>query len=33
MAEPEKVADSCLDFEDAEVYYRLKADAIKGTLG
>ena len=30
---PEKVGDECLDFEDGMDALRLKADAIKGTLG
>jgi hypothetical protein len=30
---PEKVGDECLDFEDAMDALRLKADAIRGTLG
>ena len=30
---PEKSGDSCLDFEDAMDALRLKADAIKRTLG
>ena len=30
---PEKVGNECLDFEDAMDALRLKADAIKGTLG
>ena len=30
---PEKVNGDCLDFEDAMDFFRLKADAIKGTLG
>ena len=30
---PEKSGDSCLDFEDAMDFLRLKADAKKGTLG
>ena len=31
-ANPEKVVNECLDFEDATDFVRLKADAIKGTL-
>jgi len=33
LTNPEQVGDSCLDFEDATEFFRLKADAIKGTLG
>jgi hypothetical protein len=33
LTDPEKVGDTCLDFEDAMDFLRLKADAIKGTLG
>lgn len=33
MKAPEKNGNGCLDFEDAMDYLRLKADAIKGTLG
>jgi hypothetical protein len=33
LANPEKVGDSCLDYEDAMDFLRLKADAVKGTLG
>jgi hypothetical protein len=33
LADPEKVGDACLDFEDTADFLRLKADAIKGTLG
>jgi len=33
LKEPEKSGDSCLDYEDAMDALRLKADAIKGTLG
>jgi hypothetical protein len=29
----EKNGDSCLEFEDAIDFLRLKADAIKGALG
>ncbi len=30
---PEKNGEFCLDFEDVTDFLRLKADAIKGTLG
>jgi hypothetical protein len=30
---PEKTGPECLDFDDAMDFLRLKADAIKGTLG
>jgi len=30
---PEKNGEACLDFEDTMDFFRLKADAIKGTLG
>jgi hypothetical protein len=33
LKKPEKNGDSCLDFEDAMDSLRLKADAIKGSLG
>jgi len=33
LTNPEKVDNECLDFEDAMDFLRLKADAIKGTLG
>jgi hypothetical protein len=33
LTNPEKVGNECLDFEDAMDFLRLKADAIKGTLG
>ena len=33
LKEPEKNGNSCLDFEDAMDSLRLRADAIKGTLG
>jgi hypothetical protein len=33
LRKPEKTGDSCLDFEDAMDFLRLKADAVKGTLG
>jgi hypothetical protein len=29
---PEKNDGSCIDFQDAMDFFRLKADAIKGTL-
>lgn len=32
LKDPEKEEDSCLDFEDSMDYFRLRADAIKGTL-
>jgi hypothetical protein len=32
LRNPEKTGESCLDFEDAMDFLRLKADAIKGTL-
>jgi hypothetical protein len=32
LKEPEKYDTSCLDFEDAMDFLRLKADAVKGTL-
>ncbi len=32
LTNPEKVGDSCPDFEDAMDSLRLKADAIRGTL-
>jgi len=32
MREPEKCDNSCLDFEDALDFFRLKADALKGSL-
>jgi hypothetical protein len=32
MRNPEKVGDSCLDYEDTADFFRLKADAIRGTL-
>jgi hypothetical protein len=33
LKNPEKNGDSCLDYEDVMDALRLKADAIKGTLG
>ena len=33
LTKPEKVNEECLDFEDAMDFLRLKADAIRGTLG
>lgn len=33
LKEPEKNGDFCLDYEDAMDALRLRADAIKGTLG
>jgi hypothetical protein len=33
LKEPERTGAFCLDFEDAMDFLRLKADAIKGTLG
>ena len=33
LTNPEKVCESCLDFEDVMEFLRLKADAIRGTLG
>jgi hypothetical protein len=33
LRDPEKNIDSCLNFEDTMDTLRLKADAIKGTLG
>jgi hypothetical protein len=33
LTSPEKVGNDCLDFEDAMDALRLKADAIRGTLG
>jgi hypothetical protein len=33
LVNPEKVGVECLDFEDAMDFFRLKADAVKGTLG
>jgi hypothetical protein len=32
LKDPERNGDSCLDFEDAMDFLRLKADAVKGTL-
>jgi hypothetical protein len=33
LVNPEKAGEECLDFEDAMDFLRLKADAIRGTLG
>jgi hypothetical protein len=33
LTNPEKESYACLDFEDAMDSLRLRADAIKGTLG
>ncbi|MCW4030436.1 MAG: hypothetical protein NWE92_12415 [Candidatus Bathyarchaeota archaeon] len=33
LTNPEKFGDSCLDYEDAMDFLRLKADPIRGTLG
>jgi len=33
LKDPEISGDSCIDYEDAMDALRLKADAIKGTLG
>jgi len=33
LKDPEKTGNTCLDFEDAMDALRLRADAIKGTLG
>jgi hypothetical protein len=33
LTNPEKAGDSCLDYDDALDFYRLRADAVKGTLG
>jgi hypothetical protein len=33
LKNPEKTGAFCLDFEDAMDALRLKADAVKGTLG
>jgi hypothetical protein len=33
LKDTEKTSDSCIDYEDAMDALRLKADAIKGTLG
>jgi hypothetical protein len=33
LANPEKVGADCLDYEDAMDFLRLKADAIRGSLG
>jgi hypothetical protein len=33
LSNPERAGEECLDFEDAMDFLRLKADAIRGTLG
>ena len=33
LKDPEKTGNACLDHEDAMDALRLKADAVKGTLG
>jgi len=33
LVDPEKVGNSCLEFEDFMDFSRLNADALKGTLG
>ena len=33
LVNPEKNGLDCLDYEDALDFYRLRADAIRGTLG
>ena len=33
LHDPERAGEDCLDFEDAMDFQRLKADAIRGTLG
>ncbi len=33
LSDPEKINGDCLDFEDEMDFLRLKADAVKGTLG
>jgi hypothetical protein len=33
LKDPEKNGEYCLDYEDAMDFVRLKADAIRGTLG
>ncbi|MCJ7613542.1 hypothetical protein MUO71_02090 [Candidatus Bathyarchaeota archaeon] len=33
LKDPEKSGDSCLYYDDALDSFRLKADAVKGTLG
>ncbi len=33
LKDPEREGSDCLDFEDAMDFVRLKADAIKGSLG
>jgi hypothetical protein len=33
LANPEKVGNNCLEYEDAMDFFRLKADTARGTLG
>jgi hypothetical protein len=33
LKDPERTQDACLDYEDAMDCLRLRADAVKGTLG
>jgi hypothetical protein len=33
LVNPEKAGEECLDFEDTMDFLRLKADAIRGSLG
>jgi hypothetical protein len=33
LKDPEKNQDACLDYEDSMDCLRLRADAVKGTLG
>jgi hypothetical protein len=33
LKDPEKIGDSCLDYEDAMDALRLRADPLKGSLG
>ncbi|MCL5876792.1 MAG: hypothetical protein M1540_03165 [Candidatus Bathyarchaeota archaeon] len=33
LKDPEKTGQCCLDFEDAMDFLRLRADAVRGTLG
>ena len=33
LSNPESAGEECLDFEDTIDFLRLKADAIRGTLG
>jgi len=33
LSNPERAGEECLDFEDVMDFLRLKADAIRGTLG